>query len=106
MRCDIEDTTDATSSTISLRPDGLAWRVVDKEVVLLDLRASRYFSVNNSGTLLWRLLAEGSTPARLSGELARTYGLDGGRARIDVDRFVAKLDSRGLLVRDARPDSP
>jgi hypothetical protein len=107
---EIEECVHATTPTISLRTDELVWRVVDKEVVLLDLRASRYFSVNSSGTVLWRLLAEGSTPARLDEELARSYGVHGARARMDVDRFVGKLYSRGLLesgtpqaTRDSQP---
>jgi hypothetical protein len=94
---EIEEYVHATTPTISLRTDRLVWRVVDKEVVLLDLRASRYFSVNSSGTLLWRLLAKGTTPTRLGKELARSYGVDGARARMDVDRFLGKLNSRGLL---------
>jgi hypothetical protein len=100
MRSETGATTDPAIPRISLRRDGLVWRVVDKAVVLLDLRASRYFCVNSSGTLLWRLLAEGSTPARLAGELARSYALDSARASDDVDRFVGHLDSLGLLERE------
>jgi hypothetical protein len=100
------EATEGKTPTISLRSDGMVWRVVDKEVVLLDLRASRYFIVNSSGSLLWKMLAEGSTPARLSGELIHSYSVDRARASEDVDRFVSELDSLGLLERDTPRDDP
>jgi hypothetical protein len=106
MTSGTEKTTVATTPTVSLRSDGMVWRVVDREVVMLDLRASRYFIVNSSGTLLWKMLAEGSTRARLSAELARSYAVDRARASDDVDRFMSKLDSHGLLERDTPPDNP
>lgn len=89
------------TSTISLRREGLAWRAVDREVVVLDLQTSTYFSLNNSGSVLWQLLAEGTTPDRLSQELAQSCGLDPVQAGDDVHRFLAKLDSHRLLGREA-----
>jgi hypothetical protein len=36
----------------------VAWRVADKEAVLLHADSSAYFGLNQTGTLLWALLAE------------------------------------------------
>ena len=85
------------TDTIVVRAQELTWRVVDREIVLLDLRTSRYFSINSSGSVLWRLLSQGTSRASLSGELRRTYGLDDAQAIGDVDRFVGELESHGLV---------
>jgi Coenzyme PQQ synthesis protein D (PqqD) len=94
------------TASIGLRNDELTWRMVDNEVVLLDLRTSQYFSVNGAGSVLWELLADGTTPVRLSEELVQRYGLDPDQAARDVDRFLATLEAHGLLRRDIASSIP
>jgi hypothetical protein len=36
----------------------VAWRIADREAVLLHADSSAYFGLNQTGTLLWALLAE------------------------------------------------
>jgi Coenzyme PQQ synthesis protein D (PqqD) len=95
-----------TTPTVSLRHNALAWQVIDSELVLLDLRTATYFSVNASGTVLWELLARGTTRAKLAEELVGRYGLDDRRASSDVDRFLEALESRSLLQQPAISPAP
>ena len=46
---------------LRLRDADLDWREVDREVVALDLRESRYLAINRAGQVLWAALAEGAT---------------------------------------------
>ena len=57
-----------------LRASDVAWREIDGEVVLLDLKASIYISVNTTGTVLWKLLAQGATRGQLIEGLMSTFG--------------------------------
>ena len=82
---------------MQLRPDAVAWREVDGEVIALGLESSTYFGTNSSGSLLWKRLAEGTTRAELVDELVATFELEPERAQADVDAFVADLRTRGLL---------
>lgn len=82
---------------MQLRPDTVAWREVDGEVIALGLESSTYFGTNSSGSLLWKRLAEGTTRAELVDELVATFELEPERAQADVDAFVADLRTRGLL---------
>jgi hypothetical protein len=85
------------SDHLRLRPDAVAWREVDGEVIALGLESSTYFGTNASATMLWKRLAEGTTRAELVGELAATFGLEPAHAQADVDAFLDDLRSRGLL---------
>lgn len=72
---------------------------VDGEIVALDVPNSSYFSVDGSGSVLWRLLCEGTTGERLRDELVSRYGIDAATADADVSAFLSQLDVQGLLVR-------
>jgi hypothetical protein len=82
---------------LKIREDDLSWRQVGDEIIVLDLRSNAYLSINQSGTALWDMLIEGSTPTTMTARLVSAYGVDEECARKDVEEFVAMLDDRGLL---------
>jgi hypothetical protein len=86
------------SMPLRLEPDAVEWREVDGEIVALDRVAGEYFAVTGSGTLLWRQLVEGSTTDALAETLVARFALERDAALRDVERFVAALDSRGILT--------
>jgi len=85
---------------LRLRDSDLDWREVEGELVALDLRESRYLSVNETGKQLWGALAEGATRDELVDRLAEASGIERSRAEADTDAFVSDLESRGLVVRE------
>ncbi len=87
------------TTTIRLRSDAVRWREIDREVVAVDLGRSDYVSTNESGLLLWRRLAEGTTREQLVDELVGAFGIEPHRAAADVGRFLDELDARNLLER-------
>lgn len=80
-----------------LRQAEVIWREVDGRVVGIDLRASRYFSLNPTGTYLWKLLGAGAAREELTERLAVEYSLDRELAVHDVSSFLASLRAGGLL---------
>ena len=72
---------------------------LDDELVLLEPAAGTYFGVNESGTAIWRALRRGCSAADAAAELSAHFDVDAGRARADVDRFVGRLQSAGLIRR-------
>jgi hypothetical protein len=85
---------------LKLREDTIRWKEIDGETVLLDLRTSMYLSVNPSATLLWRMLAQGTTHDAMVDALAGEYGIGAEQAREDVDLFVADCATRDLIEDD------
>jgi hypothetical protein len=83
---------------LALRTDDLHWREIDDEIVVLEARGSTYLSVNNSGVLLWRMLARGATRDEVISALVEAYGIDTPSAAADADRFVDQMRAAGLLA--------
>jgi hypothetical protein len=80
-----------------LRKEGLHWREIGGEAVVVDVPESLYLGANPTGTLLWGELAQGATSDALAALLVERYGIDVDRAREDVNRFLAALQDRKLL---------
>ena len=90
-------------SELKLRTVDVHWREIDGEVVGLEARQSTYLAANQSGSLLWRELAAGTTREQLAGELVRAYGIEPDRAAADVERFLDALDGPGPARRVTAP---
>lgn len=73
----------------------------DGETVLLDLASGAYFTLNETGTLIWERLAAGATPEELATALAEAFAVAHEVARRDVDALVAELLEAGLVAVDA-----
>jgi len=84
---------------LRLQKQQLEWREVDGEVIALERKQSAYLAANQSGTLLWRALADGTSDVEMVRLLMSQYDIDADTARADVDAFVSNLDQMGLLER-------
>ncbi len=63
----------------------------------LDLRSSRYLSVNETGAAVWTALAAGATREDLVARLVEEFDIDAATAGEHLDAFVASLAEQGLL---------
>ncbi len=87
------------SDRLSVRADQISWTPTDDgNIVVLDLRTSRYLSLNRSGATLWTRLADGASATELVEQLISRYGLATARAEQDVTAFLDALRSRDLLA--------
>jgi Coenzyme PQQ synthesis protein D (PqqD) len=82
---------------IRLRSDSVAWNPVGEVIVALDLTSSAYFSTNATGTLLWKLLASGTSRSELVNTLVVRFGVNQETIEQDVDVFLADLERARLL---------
>jgi hypothetical protein len=89
---------------LTLRDADVDWREVEGELVVLDLRESRYLAINPTGRVLWATLAEGATQNELIDRLIEEFGVDRARAAADVDAFTAELKARDLLLQQESAD--
>ena len=80
--------------------DRIAWRQIGDEMVVLDLRTSRYMSANATAGLLWRGLERGASRDELIAELTGEYEVDADTAAADVDDFLADCRARDLIEED------
>jgi hypothetical protein len=79
-------------------PDSIICRTVDNEMLALDLRNSRYLSINRTATVLWPLLERGSTFEQLQIALTDRWNVSDEQARLDVAGLLEALSNDGFLV--------
>ncbi len=77
-------------SKVSAHPD-VVWRLVEGEVVLLNVTSGHYYSLDDVGSRIWSLLpAEGTTLAALQAQLEEEF---------DAPAEVIDRDLRALIER-------
>jgi coenzyme PQQ synthesis protein D (PqqD) len=94
---DMSDNPKGGGEVLKRRSTEMICREVDGKLVGLDLRASRYFSLNATGTELWRMLEAGSPRDDLAQALAHAHHLDHATAVVHVDDFIDSLQQQDLL---------
>jgi len=79
-----------------------AWRVVGGEVVIINAETTYYYSLNESGSRVWKLLLEHELSVEeIATSLGRVYALPGASIRSDVSKLVEQLCTEQLLVRSS-----
>jgi hypothetical protein len=81
-----------------LRTEEISWQEIDGELVILDLRSSRYLAMNETGTFLAGLMAEERSTEELARALAKEYAITDDVATCDVRNFTEALQDKGLLA--------
>jgi hypothetical protein len=89
-----------TQSTYQVS-DGLTWREVNGDLVVMELDSGHYHLFNPVGGKIWMGLASNRLPSDIAGELVQRYDVDWERAQMDVTAFVATLMRKQLLSSDA-----
>jgi Coenzyme PQQ synthesis protein D (PqqD) len=85
-------------STVHYRiADDVISHAVSGEVVILDLRSGDYLGIDEIGSELWRMLADGLALAAIKERLAADYGENPDVVARDVDEFMAELQAAGLV---------
>lgn len=72
---------------------------VDEEVLLLDARSDKYYSLNSTAGDVWRLADGEMTRDGILTTLALAYGIDASEIRDDVEQAIDGFVAAGLLVR-------
>jgi len=83
---------------VTLAPD-VVLRVINGEALLLKLGDEDVFALNDTGTRIVQLIAEGLDLNRVIDTLHQEYGVERSELQQAVADLVAALLSRGLVVR-------
>ena len=73
-------------------------RTVGDDTVLLDLPSGKYFSLNNSGALVWDLLSQGADAEIVADQLVEAFAVDREKAAADTDEIIRNLQEAGLIT--------
>jgi hypothetical protein len=82
-------------------PDKVAYRVTDKEAVLIQTDTSYYYGLNAVGTYIWEQLAEGRRTAdELAVAVSQEFEQPRSAVEADVCALLADLKREGLVGED------
>jgi hypothetical protein len=85
-------------------PD-IAWRRVGEEVVVVNLRTNRIYSLNHTGARLWELLSAGHDREAAEAALMTEFDVDEDELRREVAAVLEELGKEGLILEAVpRPD--
>lgn len=73
-------------------------RTFDEEIVLLDLGAGEYFSLDGVGSFAWAKFAAGQCVEEIATEVSTEFDVEFDRALGDLLRMANELVTSGLLV--------
>ena len=82
-------------------PAHVACAAVEDGTVLLHMGTKRYFSLNDTGAEIWRMLEEDVPLSEIPARLTRVYEVPLADAHVAVDELVAALAEQGLLTIEA-----
>ena len=81
-----------------VRAEGAAAGLVDGQTVVVSPLDLRYHALNPTGTVLWDLLAEGTTLDQAVQRLLADFEVDEATCRRDVEACFAQFVSVGIAV--------
>jgi Coenzyme PQQ synthesis protein D (PqqD) len=85
-------------------PDVVSTELEDG-AVFLNVETRRYYSLNQTGIEVWRLLDSAMGPQDLTRYLTDAFDVDEDRARASVSAFLRELEREGLVVASGQPRS-
>jgi hypothetical protein len=71
---------------------------VGEELVLVQLKTNRIYSLNKTGARLWELLSSGCSREAIERQLLDEFDVDEAQLRQEVDTQLAELTQEGLLA--------
>lgn len=80
--------------------DGILFRELDGESVILSLDAETYFGLDEVGTRVWELLRVGPTIQAAYETLCSEYDVDSQQLRRDLEDLLDQLIAHQLIVVD------
>jgi hypothetical protein len=83
--------------------DGVVWRDVAGDVVILNVEAGVYFGIDGSGSQMWRELAEHGSVEKTLESLQKQFEVEPDELRRDLDDLLDKLVQKGLVQLIAEP---
>lgn len=84
------------SSRVIVDPEVL-FRVVGDETVLLNLKTETYLGLNDTGTTIWKALAEGATIQAACDAVVEAFEVSAEEAKTDVRELVDVLIEQRLI---------
>ena len=79
-----------------VHPEAFATEV-DDQVVILDYESGTYFTLNEVGSRIWQLVAQGNTVRAIQEQLLQEYEVSEDQLHQDLLNILSQLRAKGLI---------
>jgi len=80
-----------------INSENITYRIIDNEAVVLNLETGQYYSLNETGTFIWKLLGKGINRDDLINRIAEEFEIDKRSAANDVKPLLKDLLSEKMI---------
>lgn len=94
------DDDESWKQSFTRSPD-VTWNTLDEETVLLNVKTSRYYTINRIATWIWELIEPGHTLAYIADKLYEKYEVPEEDAKRDLLFYIRQLHAEGLIEKKA-----
>jgi len=70
---------------------------IGDELALLEPATGQYFTLNQTGAVVWRVLSEPHTLSEVVAEVAKKFDVTAAQCNDDVNALIAQLSEAGLI---------
>jgi hypothetical protein len=84
-------------------PDHITWKNLESGTVLLDLRSSNYYTLNETATKIWLGITEGKSEHELLVQMLNEYDCDEEECNLDIKEQITYLMKEGFIVEKKEP---
>lgn len=74
------------------------WKELKGRVVVLNLESGKYYSLNSTGSLIWKSLLDGFSFEEIVDIICSTYTIDTENARQDAESMINDFLTKKLLL--------
>jgi hypothetical protein len=85
----------------TISPDA-AYAALEDGAVVLNLHTKRYYSLNETGALIWAMLEDSASMDEIVQRLVAQYEIGAGEARASLDRLLRELEGERLVTAEPR----
>lgn len=83
----------------SINKDNSSWKEVDGEIVIINFETTNYYSLNKTGSHIWKLLTTGEFNFNeISLSVSEAYGQEENVILKDVKDLLSHLKEENLLI--------
>ncbi|MDD5584678.1 MAG: PqqD family protein [Candidatus Omnitrophica bacterium] len=85
------------SQKYTINTEKLSWRVIDDEVVILNLDSGNYYDLNAVGARIWNAITKKKSLGEIIEALKEEYQVDGKRLENDLKKILLDLEKEQLI---------
>jgi hypothetical protein len=83
--------------TTFITSENIAWRNVNDEVVILNLKSGEYYTLNDVGQFVWLAVADKRNMEEIRQKVVDTFDVSPEKASEDIESFISRMLDEGLL---------